>query len=353
MSRIKSLAKRSLGWAIGLWMFAGVSWSQPRIFQDIHRYAVVIGIDAYPLPWDHLTYAVNDAKAIAKLMSDQGWDVISFYDGQASKEAIDHIFDQLETRVRPNDQMIFFFAGHGYTTRRGVEDQGFIVPFGADETVASLVSMAELRRQSMRLANPNQQLFIMDSCYGGTAVANVRVTSYLQGPGTEDPSSVRLVITAGGKDEEVSDGGARGHSIFAAALLQGLTGAADLNRDGYVSASELAAYLQRCASTLSQKPLFGSFDSLDQGDIFLKLRVVSATGQGCPATPELHPPKALTACDLNGDGKVDIIDVQLSISEALGTLECSDHLERPGRCTVVDVQRVINAMLGQACRVGP
>jgi hypothetical protein len=58
-------------------------------------------------------------------------------------------------------------------------------------------------------------------------------------------------------------------------------------------------------------------------------------------------------CDLNGDGVVNNADVTSAINQALGTAGCSTaNLSGGGTCTVVDVQRVINASLGQSCRVG-
>lgn len=60
------------------------------------------------------------------------------------------------------------------------------------------------------------------------------------------------------------------------------------------------------------------------------------------------------SCDLNADGVVDSVDVGIAISQALGTSLCSggSDLDQNGGCNVVDVQRVINAALGQGCRVG-
>ena len=60
-----------------------------------------------------------------------------------------------------------------------------------------------------------------------------------------------------------------------------------------------------------------------------------------------------SACDLNGDGVVNSIDVQIAISQALGSAPCgSADLTGDGVCNVIDVQRVIDANLGGACRVG-
>ena len=61
-----------------------------------------------------------------------------------------------------------------------------------------------------------------------------------------------------------------------------------------------------------------------------------------------------TSCDLNSDGAVNIVDVQLAINQALGLLSCtSANLQQNGTCNVVDVQRVINMALGGPCVVGP
>jgi hypothetical protein len=56
-------------------------------------------------------------------------------------------------------------------------------------------------------------------------------------------------------------------------------------------------------------------------------------------------------CDLNGDGRVDTLDVQSAINQALGISSCTMQLT--GQCSVIDVQRVINASLGGVCKTGP
>lgn len=59
-------------------------------------------------------------------------------------------------------------------------------------------------------------------------------------------------------------------------------------------------------------------------------------------------------CDLNGDGVVDRNDVNIIINQTLGMSVCkTPQLSGGSTCTVVGVQRVVNAMLGALCRVGP
>jgi hypothetical protein len=56
-------------------------------------------------------------------------------------------------------------------------------------------------------------------------------------------------------------------------------------------------------------------------------------------------------CDLNGDGVVNILDVQIATAQALGGVPCSSaDLNGDGVCNVLDVQRIIRfVVLGGSC----
>ncbi len=60
---------------------------------------------------------------------------------------------------------------------------------------------------------------------------------------------------------------------------------------------------------------------------------------------------ALNACDLNADGTVNVIDVQLGINMDLGLSSCTANIEGAGVCNSDVVNRIVNAALGQACVV--
>ncbi len=61
-----------------------------------------------------------------------------------------------------------------------------------------------------------------------------------------------------------------------------------------------------------------------------------------------------TTCDVNGDGLVNVADVQVAINQVLGVSPCTTaDLQQNGQCDVVDVQRVIIAALGGTCKIGP
>jgi hypothetical protein len=81
------------------------------------------------------------------------------------------------------------------------------------------------------------------------------------------------MFTAGGADQQVADNGPNGHSVFTWTLLQGLDGRADLNGDGVITASELAAYVAPAVSALShQTPAFGNLPGTEGGDFIFNLK---------------------------------------------------------------------------------
>ena len=62
-----------------------------------------------------------------------------------------------------------------------------------------------------------------------------------------------------------------------------------------------------------------------------------------PAVAQISP------CDLNQDGVVNSADVTLAVNMAVGTQPCTANLEGPNTCSVITVQRVVNASQGQVC----
>ena len=77
-----------------------------------------------------------------------------------------------------------------------------------------------------------------------------------------------------------------------------------------------------------------------------------------PATPSIGAYEFLqaqtSACDVNRDGVINIVDVQLGVNQVLGITSCSTaDLIGNGVCSVVDVQRIVNAAFGGTCKTGP
>ncbi len=245
---------------------------------NIYResWAVIIGIDEYR-QWPKLKHAVNDAQGIRTLLIDsygfKSENVFVLTNEEATRSNIlallnDKLADpQL---VKKQDRVFFFYAGHGATRQLpSGRELGYIIPVEADYSkyYGQAISMSHI--DDIAEAIPAKHLFfIMDSCYSGLALTRSGAPS----AGTNyvlevTKRNARQMLTAGGANQQVADGGPNGHSVFTWTLMQGLQGKGDMNADGYITASELAAYVSPVVSSISlQTPAFGNLVGSEGGD---------------------------------------------------------------------------------------
>jgi uncharacterized caspase-like protein/peptidoglycan/xylan/chitin deacetylase (PgdA/CDA1 family) len=246
-----------------------------------NSWAILVGIDEYK-KWPHLQYAVRDAEGVGQVLVQKfGFAperVITLKNGQATRAGILGAFHDLLERgknaggLQPNDRVFMFFAGHGATRKLSSgRDLGYIVPSDADPDNLALDAIPMTEIQNIAESLPAKHaLFVMDACYSGLGLTRGGANaSFLRENGRR---LGRQMLTAGGSDQLVSDGGPNGHSVFTWTLLQGLGGKADLNGDGLITATELAAYVAPAVSSVSQQtPAFGSLPGSEGGDFVFEL----------------------------------------------------------------------------------
>jgi uncharacterized caspase-like protein len=244
-------------------------------------WAAVIGIDAYET-WPKLSYAANDAQAVRDLLikkyNFKPDHTFLLLDKEATRQNILSLLgDKLGNPdlVKREDRVFVFFAGHGATRHLASgRDLGYIIPVDADLTNYEGQAISMTNFQDIAEAVPAKHiLFVMDSCYSGLALTRGGVTLGLGNYLLEiSRRTARQMFTAGGMDQQVADNGPNGHSVFTWTLLQALDGRADLNGDGVVTGSELAAYVTPAVSALShQTPAFGNLPGSEGGDFIFEL----------------------------------------------------------------------------------
>ena len=207
-------------------------------------YAVIIGIDQYQnLPMDRqLTYAVRDAKGVQKVLEKNfKFDkIITLYNKDATKDNILKVLmGDLAKEMTEEDSLFIFWAGHGNQEKTREGDLGYLIPFDGSVTeVYKNITMAQIRDDISRKIPAKHIFYVMDACYGGLLAQTRAVDkqtkrdfAYLQEVTKE---RVRQVLTAGGKDQEVLDGGPKGHSVFTGRLIEALENAED-----FITANEL------------------------------------------------------------------------------------------------------------------
>lgn len=249
------------------------------IYRD--SWAAVIGVDAYQT-WPKLSYAANDAQAVRDLLikkyNFKPEHTFLLLDKEATRQNILSLLgDKLGNPdlVKHEDRVFVFFAGHGATRHLASgRDLGYIIPVDANLTNYEGQAISMTNFQDIAEAIPAKHvLFVMDSCYSGLALTRGGGTLGMGNYLLEiSRRTARQMFTAGGADQQVADNGPNGHSVFTWTLLQALDGRADLNGDGVVTATELAAYVTPAVSALShQTPAFGNLPGSEGGDFIFEL----------------------------------------------------------------------------------
>ncbi len=241
-------------------------------------WAIVIGIDDYA-KWPKLEYASRDAQAVADTLTGQfGFppsQVIVLKNREATRNNILAAFhDRLaDGRTQKNDRVFVFFAGHGATRQLASgRDLGYIIPVDSDpkEFATDAIAMTDVQNIAESL-QAKHVLFVMDACYSGLGLTRggASSSSFLR---ENARRTARQMLTAGGADQQVADSGPNGHSVFTWVLLQALSGKGDLNGDGLITGTELAAYVAPAVSAVSrQTPAFGSLPGSQGGEFVFQV----------------------------------------------------------------------------------
>lgn len=252
-----------------------------NLYRD--SYALVIGIDQYQR-WPRLQHAVRDAQAIRDTLQSQfgfrAENITTLTDGDATRANILRALNGLardksgQPRLKRDDRVFVFFAGHGSTRRLpSGRDVGYIIPVDSstDDLQTDAIAMPQLQELGEALP-AKHAFFVIDACYSGLGLTRGSA------PGSNNfirDNARRLgrqMMTAGGADQQVADDGPGGHSVFTWTLLQALSGKADLNGDGLITATELAAYVAPAVSAIAhQTPAFGSLPGSEGGEFIFEL----------------------------------------------------------------------------------
>lgn len=209
-------------------------------------YAVIVGISDYP----HLVKlpgAVPDARAVADALGQHGFEVTLLLNREATRDRITgELGDRLYPRLKPEDRVLIYFAGHGVTVGRGESAMGYLMPWEGDNErrMATGIAMSELQR-IFSLYPAKHVMFVADACYSGLALSTrstglpTTLSDYLR---QVTRKRVRLALTAGAADQEAHEW--QGQGLFTYFFVEALRGQGDSNGDGILTSSELYAFLE-------------------------------------------------------------------------------------------------------------
>nr|AAU82846.1 conserved hypothetical protein [uncultured archaeon GZfos1D1] len=246
-------------------------------------YALIVGIATYKDPKiPKLNYTTHDAKAVFDLLVDPDMagfkkeNVKIFLDGEATSFNIKDAISSWLFKNAKEDSIVFvFFAGHG-----GVEEDRFdtekdnlakyLLPYDTDfdNFYASALSNSDFNRLLLSIKSRRLVVF-MDSCYsGGVSEKKARDVKIVEDPYEKMAEGEgRLVIAASQPDQRSFEDENLGHGIFTHHLIEALSGAADLDNNGYVKAMEVYKHLSDTVPKTAMRLAGGVQEPILRGDL--------------------------------------------------------------------------------------
>ena len=235
---------------------------------EVDRYALVVGNDVGEPPDVPLHYAEMDAARVVSVLQEVGGVrpentvLLQGKDADTVRRALIAVNERVRTSGRPT-VLLVYYSGHADA--------------GALHLGSSRLDLAELE-QLVRGSAAGFRLLILDACRsgaltrvkGGTPIPpfEIRLGERVAGEG-----AVFLTSSSASEDSQESDE-LKG-SFFTHALLSGLLGAADENRDGKVTLDEAYRYAYETTLRASSRTLAGTqhptfqYDVRGSGDLVL------------------------------------------------------------------------------------
>jgi len=183
---------------------------------------------------------------------------------ETSRESIRKAFAEIKGEVKPNDLFVFYDASHGVIDEEDGIEQYFLLTSNVLLLSSRHIKKDALsQKELIRLigAIPAQKkLVVLDTCHAGKAGREITVALLMQTRGLTESTARKLLQRAIGStvfssssDQGQALEGYKGHGLFTHALIEGLKGGADDNKDGYIKITELANYVEEKVILLSEE----------------------------------------------------------------------------------------------------
>jgi hypothetical protein len=225
---------------------------------DRKDYALFFATDQYD-HWSDLVNPIEDAHSLGDILKKKYGFEVEIVENANIEDVFIKLGDYSQRKFKPQDQVMIFFAGHGYFDETFGE--GFVVAKNSlenDKAKTTYISHNRLRGVINNI--PTDHIFLaMDVCFGGTfdpLIARSRGETSSETSESEFlvrklSYKTRKYLTSGGK-EYVSDGIPGKHSPFTLRLLQALN---EPGSDRILTLNELKGFVEK----LVPEPRFGSF----------------------------------------------------------------------------------------------
>ena len=234
-----------------------VSGETVGLYEESH--ALVIGVSDYTAGWPDLESVPDDIKAVSQALEKHNFNVVQVLN--PTKKKLTAAFTEFIDNYGYNqdNRLLFYYSGHGYTKKVYERNTGYLVPRDAPDPNQDSIGFSQKALQMSQILAWAKQIeakhaiFLFDSCFSGSVLKerSLLVPRQIQ---TLTAKPVRQFISAGSEGQTVP-----AQSVFRPSFTRGIRGEADLDKDGYVTGTELGLYLQRQVANYDtgQTPQFG------------------------------------------------------------------------------------------------
>ncbi len=220
-------------------------WQPPQ--RDL--YVLALGVADYQDDRLDLAYPVKDADdLIARFAAEQGGYYQKVHtqrlaNAEVTPGRLHKAREEFLLRAQPDDTIVVFAAGHGVRSESG--EYYFLTPGTTPDdpydgierqVLESLVTWDRLHAE--------RRVLLLDTCHSGEAFGEGKrglATDAFDQKTVNDAAGTGLYIIAASSERGFAQE-MRGNGLFTRCLIEGLDGAADRNRDGFVGIEELKTY---------------------------------------------------------------------------------------------------------------
>jgi hypothetical protein len=219
-------------------------------------YAIVIGNQNYQ-QIESLQTPKYDAARAARILADKYGFTVQILDDANDITMLKTIND-LNAVLKPEDNVLIYYAGHGSRLKSGSSESGYWLPVNADAPPEDRfwIPNEQITGHLGRLS-AKRVLVVADSCYSGLLSTdpsylflNDKVAYSKEYIKFKLPKRSRLLLSSGG-DKPVLDEGSGGNSVFARAFLDELEA-----NQGILSSPELFSRIRKRVEVSAAKNKF-------------------------------------------------------------------------------------------------
>lgn len=234
-------------------------------------WAVVIGISQYKYAGkdglENLIFADDDAKGFARSLSKMGWaesHIKLLINENATKRNIEIAIESWLTKAGPQDQVILYWAGHGYPDPEN-QEKVYFTTYDTKLSIPATGYRMDRVRSSIEELKSKNVVILADACHAGKLITrgqnSISILPEINRISREQQVPRGWIYMVGAAtDRQAIEHTSWSNGAFTHVLLKGLDGEADGYQsagiaDGIVTMGELKAYLSSKMPDVTQKVL--------------------------------------------------------------------------------------------------